>query len=390
VATTLIKRGPAAYLRLGGDINEDEYDYAVQVFDEELAQLRAGSIDPSAFEEDRRAIIERLRTSNLTTEALSSWPRNYFYDPNVFDDFPDVLGFYAQVDQQALAAFVNRTLVADRELGSVTYLQPVSQGVMLFALILLVTLTHRGVSGMLTRPIEMKTIRYIARFRTALLIRFVRVIVFAGLGLILGRLVIAGLIWAGSAWVVTIDNYVLQTTSWALMLSGSIALVVLYLAWFPRKLLVFPDHIRVKSRAYSARVLRPEDIAEISLRRFRDVWLSTDIVRCTALAFGLLGPGLYIRPKKGRALFFRTRDTMELTELLGEWRGAPVCVTANSGGPRRAPNIAVPPERGGRTAPSAASGKSREQDIVDAEPAPITVKPTPSVRTFDDPVDVDQ
>jgi len=324
VAVQLIKRGPASYLRISGDINEDEYDYAVQVFDEELEQIRSASLDPAVFEEDRTAVIERQRTSNLTSQALNFWSRSYFYNSQVHTDFPDVLGFYEGVTQEQLSAFANRSLVADRETHSVIFLQPISQGVIVLALILLGILTHRGISWTLTRPIEMKKIRYVARFRTPLLIRFVRVAVFAGLGLVLGRLFVALLFWVGSEWVATVNSYVVQTASYTLMLCGSIAAVVLYLSRFPRKLLVFPDHIRVKSRAYASRSITPADIAEISMRRFPAVWLSPDLLGCTALTFGMLRPGLYIRPKKGRALFFRTRDTDELKELLEEWRGEPI------------------------------------------------------------------
>ena len=320
----LSKRGPAAYLQLAGDINEDEYDYALEVLDEELALLRTGGLDPAEFETDRRAIIERLRTVNLTAQALNFWSRSNFYNPNVFTDFPDVVGFFEEVTQAELASFATRNLVADRELLSVTYMQPVSQGVLVLVVLLIVILTHRGVSWGLTRPIEMRKIRYVARFRTPLLIRIVRVIVFGGLGLVLARLVVALLIWAGGDWVATVASYVVQMASYAFMLSGSIALVILYLARFPRKLLVFPDHVRVKSWAYASRSLAPEDVQEISLRGFRDVWLSSDIFRCTALTFGLLRPGLYVRPKKGRALFFGARDTEELTEVLAEWRGESV------------------------------------------------------------------
>ena len=46
--------------------------------------------------------------------------------------------------------------------------------------------------------------------------------------------------------------------------------------------------------------------------------------QCVPLAFGLVGPGIYIRPTKGRAYFFCTRNTEELINVLGGWRGSSV------------------------------------------------------------------
>lgn len=362
----LVKRGPAAYLQIETDINEGEYDYALEVFTEELESLRAGTLDPAEFEEDRRALIEQRRTISLTAGAVAAQARIRFYNPDVFTDFPDILGFFGAVSQADLASFVQRSFVAERETISIGYQQPVSQAVIVLALILLVLLTHRGISWALTQPIEMKQIRYVARLRTPLAIRFARVVLFGGGGLVLGRLFVAFLMWAGATWVVTVESYVIQSASWALMLSGSIALVVVYLSRFPRKLLVFPDHIRVKSRAYSSRVLEPTDIAEISLRRFSDVWLSRDIFRCTALTFGIIRPGLYVRPKRGRALFFQTRDTAELAGVLGEWRGEPVSMVAGSQASSEAPvSSPSPTERAEPTAeaPEPADLNSDDADL---------------------------
>ena len=92
----------------------------------------------------------------------------------------------------------------------------------------------------------------------------------------------------------------------------------------PRKLLVFSDHLRVKRRAWHSRILEPDDIADISIRRFPGVWLSRELLRGAPLTFGLWRPGIHLRPVRGRSYFFRSRDTEELAEVLGEWWGRPV------------------------------------------------------------------
>jgi hypothetical protein len=108
------------------------------------------------------------------------------------------------------------------------------------------------------------------------------------------------------------------------MLVSVLALFLVSLSRLPRKLLIFPDHLRVKSLAYRSRIFKPEDLEEISLRRFHKVWLSKDLFRCFPMTVGLLRPGIYLRPSKGRAYFFRSRDSKELIEVLGAWRGEPI------------------------------------------------------------------
>jgi hypothetical protein len=106
----------------------------------------------------------------------------------------------------------------------------------------------------------------------------------------------------------------------ALVLATAVVLVLLYLSRIPVKVLVFPDHLLIKSFAYRSRRFEPADLAEISTPRFPQVWLRMGIFRCVALAFGLVGPGIYLRPWSGRTYFFRTRHTEELIVLLSGWR----------------------------------------------------------------------
>ena len=108
------------------------------------------------------------------------------------------------------------------------------------------------------------------------------------------------------------------------MLIAAVVLFILYLSLFPRKIIVFPDHLRIKFLAYRSRIIKADDLLELTTRRVRQVWFRKDAFQCVPLAFGLVGPGIYIRPTKGRAYFFRTRNTEELINVLGGWRGSSV------------------------------------------------------------------
>ena len=109
-SANLVMRGPAAYLQVSSRIDEDDYDFAKAVIDEEMEYLRSGSLGAEEFEADRAALVERLRAANQTSQSLNTWTRQTFYDPATFTDFPDVLSFYENLSQSRMASFAARAL----------------------------------------------------------------------------------------------------------------------------------------------------------------------------------------------------------------------------------------------------------------------------------------
>ena len=319
VSANLIMRGPAAYLQLTSGIDRDDYAFAKGVIDEEIEFLRSASLEPARFETDRAALVERLRASNQTAMSLNSWSRSVFYDPGVFADFPDLLTFYEDVSQSTVASFAERLFDPSRRVLTVTRPQPVRQGVLVLALVALVWITLQVLARTLTRPIHMRGILYIGRFRLPVVLRAVYSLAAAATVLVLVRLVGAGYGHVPGRWVESIDHYTVQAVSGAVVLVLLLVACSLIVASAPRRILLFPDHLRIKSRAWRSRILKPEDIAEISVRRFRRIWLCRELLKGPPLAFGLLRPGICIKPVKGRSYFFRSRDTAELAEVLTEW-----------------------------------------------------------------------
>ena len=319
VGVGLTMRGPSAYLRLSSRIDREDYDFATGVIDEEIGLLRQGSADPARFEEDRAAVVERLRGSNQTAESLNAWTRSVFYDPGTFTDFPDVLSFYRNLTQEQVASFAQRLFDPSRQVLTVKRTHPLRQGGVGVLLAALVWVTLGFLARTLTRPIHMKGIRYIARFRLPVLLRAAYALAAAAAVLVLVRVTMAGYLWVASRWIEGIDHFGVQVACNAAMIVLLLAACSLIVASAPRRILLFGDHVRIKSRAWRSRILKPEDIAEISGRRFRHVWLSREILRGPPLAFGLVRLGIYIRPHKGRSYFFRSRDTAELAEVLQGW-----------------------------------------------------------------------
>ncbi len=323
-SANLVMRGPAAYVQVSSRIDEDDYDFATAIIDEEIEYLRSGSLATAEFEADRAAVIERLRGANQTAESLNTWTRQLFYDPATFTDFPDVLSFYENLSQSQVASFAARTFDPSRQVLSVTRTQPLSQGMAVLAVAVLVWITLKVVAWALTRPVEMKQIRYVAHFRLPVLLRTAYALGMAAVVLAVGRIAAVGIGWGVDRWIVPVDDYVIQHAGiggiFVIVLAGFAVLA----AWPPRKLLIFEDHIRIKSRAWRSRKLKAEDIEEIALERGFGAWLSRGILRSPPLAFGLIRPGIHLRPKNGRSYFFRTRDTAELAEVLGSWLGRPI------------------------------------------------------------------
>ena len=300
-------RGPGGFLEIEGSIAEDEYDFARGIIREEITALVAGTLPPEEFEADRTALVERLRGENSTAQALNFWVLRNFYDPSKHADFPDLLSFFAGVTQGEVAAFAARAFAPEREVTTLIGVQPMSQGMLAAAVLVIVFLTIRRLAWTLTRPVTMPKILYIARFRTPVPLQVGAVILIGGIGLIVGRLIV----------------FVVQSLALAF-----VGISVLLLSRVPRKIIVFPDHLRIKFLAYRSRILKPDDFLELSTRRGHQVWFKKDLFRCVPLSFGLAGPGIYMRPIKGRAYFFRTRDTVELVDVLGGWRGASVSAAA--------------------------------------------------------------
>ena len=370
-SASLAMRGPAAFLQIGSRIDEEDYDFARAIIAEEIEFLRSGTLDAAEFEADRTAVIERLRGANQTAESLNAWTRQVLYDPAIFTDFPDVLSFYGELTQSQVASFASRTFDESRQVLSVSRTQPASQGMAVLAVAALIWITLKAIARALTTPVQMKDIRYVAHFRLPVVLRTLYALALIAVALALGRLAAAGIVWGVDRWLLPVDSYLVQHAAFGGMLVASLVAAALLLTSSPRKLLIFEDHIRVKSRAWRSRVLKAGDIEDIALERGFGAWFGRGVLRSPPLAFGLLGPGIHLRPLRGRSYFFRSRDTEQLAEVLAEWWGRPVS--------RRPSRKRSKPGRtdGATTGARAVSGASAPSSAPGAVPSGTTPPPPP-------------
>ena len=320
----IIRRGPTAYLHIGGDIKESEFEFARGVIEEELDALRSGGLPAGDFEADRSAVARRLRVTSSSSEDLERWVRTAFYQSHRHVEFPDLVDFFETVKLEEVEEFSRTNLLAQRQVVTIAYPHPLSQGLLLVLSLTLLGFTVGAARRWLTRPLDMRRIRYVARFKLSLVFRLLGTLLILTMIAIAGRLLVYGYQLFADRFLVRIDMFWLQWIAYAAMFALALMLFVLALATIPRKLLLFEDQLLIKFLSYRSTAILPAEIEEISLRRFREIWLSRRLWKCVPLTFGFFSAGIYLRRRDGYAYFFTTRKRDEFLQLLNGFRsGSP-------------------------------------------------------------------
>jgi hypothetical protein len=279
-------------------------------------------------------VVERYRVRNQTSESLAGWTNTHFVDPDVFTDFPDVIAFFEALTREEATSFAEMLFDPSRRILTVTRASPVglpalvALSLALFGIILGLARWEPG------KPVRRANIRYIARVRIPVALAAVYIVALAGasaVAFIAGR---AAFHWAADRWLYTTDSLVLHTLVQATVVIVALVVLLRILGWMPHEVVVASDHLRLRSLTWRSRILGAGDVAEVSTRDFRGVWLSPRVLRDLPLAFGLHRHGIHLRPKRGRCYFFRTRNTGEFAEVLQEWwdEGRSPTQTAPPGG----------------------------------------------------------
>jgi predicted Zn-dependent peptidase len=328
VSVRVVQRGPATHLVLDAPIDPEQWEYARDVVEDELARLAAGDMPEADFRADRDAVTDQLAAENREAEDLVFWVHRVFYRPQVHDHFPDLVAEFAALEPGDLAAFVRERFVPTREVTFISRPQPLGQGGSALAAIVLGFLTFRLVAGLLITPAAMRDIRYVARVRMSPPVFLAAFGLFAAVGLAGARLLVAGVQWAVSSWVLPVDVYLYQMGAFALLGAIGLSLFVAYLSLPPRKVLVFGDHVRVKHLSFRSRVMPVEGL------RARVATLATvaregGLLRTVPLALGMGRSAIWLRPERGRGYLIGVRDPDEMLEVLADV-GADTGVTAQA------------------------------------------------------------
>jgi hypothetical protein len=312
----MVRRGQAAYFFISGTIRPSEFAFATSVIDEELDALRKGNLSPDAFDTDRSALIQQLRVSYATPENVESWAGWDFANRDRHRDFPDVLSAFQTVTQQQVANFTSKHFVPEREFNSTISPVPLSQGAVILAGLALLFGTVRLMRLLLTRPVDMRRIRYVAHFRIPKLMYFTlggMLILTIAIGL---RLAWYAFDQFNVAFLFEQNSFVLQWSVWAFFIAGNVVVLIAGLSLVPSKILVFEDRVLIKYVAYRSVAIPTADIATLSLERFPSVWLNRRLWKCVPFKWGLLTPGIYLKRRNSWSYFFDVRNRKELLDLL--------------------------------------------------------------------------
>jgi hypothetical protein len=229
---------------------------------------------------------------------------------------PDPIAVAEQLSPAALSGFMRPRFVERRRVVRVNHALPLPPAALLVLVLALGAAVAALARRRILRPLDMRRIRYVARLRPGWLYGMA----LAGSALLAAALLLrlaaygAERLTTGVLW--RVDSLVVQWSAYAAMLTLLVWGGVTALSYVPRKLLVLDDEITVKFLAYRSRPIAPDDVAELALLRFADVWLTRRLWRCVPLTLGVLRPGVYLRTRRGRAWYFATRDPRVTYEVL--------------------------------------------------------------------------
>ena len=311
-----VRRGSASYLYVYGGIKQAEFAFARRVIEEEIEALSAGTRSDADFEADRAAVASQLRVQDASARELETWVGSEFYDDRTFRDFPDLVAAFETMPKSDVETFVRRRLVPRAQVLDVTYRLPLSEAEVAVLALLLVWLAVASARRLLLRPLDMTRIRYVARFRFPLIYRVTVLPGIIALIAVLLRLLVYGYQVLSDRFVIGIDSFWIQWSIYAVLAATTVLLFIAALGLLPRKLLCFEDGVVIKYLAYRSVRIAPDDLAEVALRRFPDVWLSRQLWSCLPLTLGIARPGIYLRLRDGRSYFFGVRDAAECLRAL--------------------------------------------------------------------------
>jgi zinc protease len=310
VSSSIVTRGPVGFLGIHADVGAGDETAVRRIIAEELDRLATADADTAAFYRDRDALSRRLRIENASPAALRNWALNRFQQPAGYDAFPDLGEYYATVGPDSIAAAAGRLFIRDNRIVRVARPLPLPPWALALTALLVVLAAASLVRRVSFHAADMSAIRYVARIRPAPAERISAL--FAGaLGLlVVGRILAAGVHVAAVAWIAPLDSFPLHAGAAAALLFAITLGALATVASFPRKILVFEDEVRLKSRSWHAVI-----IPRVEIRAARLVPAATGL-RLRRPVFRQQGDGVFLELRDGSGYLLRTRAPDRLHQAL--------------------------------------------------------------------------
>lgn len=312
------QRSPIALFQIYGNLKESEAQFAREIINKEIEALRKFAITDQEFETEKAAIIRKLTVNNNNAEDLEQWANYHFYNVERHKNFPDLVAVFEGLTKTDMEKLANQYLVNERQVLEVTSIYPLSQGQALIIGLLLLIFSVASTRRYLIKPLNMRNLRYVARFQMSLAVRLLMLLAFLGLVIILGQIFLLLYHFIAYKFTLHIENFWLQWLIYSLIGMIGVFLFITLLAYWPSKLLLFKNAIAIKYLSYRAVIIPIDTIKDVSLQNFSSIWLSRRLWKCLPLTLGLFTPGIYLNLNNGWSYFFQIRDKEEFLSLLTE------------------------------------------------------------------------
>lgn len=321
VSAFIQRRADAAQLVISGEVKREELAFARSVISAELERLASGTVTDSEFVTERAAITARLRAETNSAEALERWVWMAFFDRDRFADFPDLVGEFSRLDKREMVSLARRTLVPERRVVSLTYVIPLPQPLVIALGLVVLGIAVRIARWLFSRQLPMTRLRYVARIRRPIVWRLAGGLAYLAIVFVIVRLVIFAFQVVYDAALVGIDSFVVQWAMFALAGTSLVCLTIATGAVVPTKLLVFNHGVALKTRAYRSTFIAADSIADVAMKTLPDLvreFGPRALWTTRIMTLPIRTPAVFIRRVDGRGYLLRTRDSLELLEVLQE------------------------------------------------------------------------
>jgi hypothetical protein len=309
----------AAYFELGGNFAPEDYKNSRKKIDQVLKELREGTFDTEKFKEykERAQAILKLKTDS--PEWRASMFQNYYYNAYVFEDFPDRLSFYEQVNIRDVQESAKKWFSRENLTRNLTFTAPFSKTasqviVILFMLGCFIFLRKHWIG-----KVDLKKIRYLRNFRIPIPQR----ILFWGIFVTFYIFYQSALYYGFDSFeklYSPFESFFIHFMSEILVFGLWLYFSLLPFTFYPRKFMMFSDYFLIKFWTFRSWRIPYEKIQRVETHRFPGIFQFKKFGFTWPLAFGILKPAIHLKAKGYPALFFNTRKNTEFLEILEELR----------------------------------------------------------------------
>ncbi|MBB6521734.1 M16 family metallopeptidase [Pseudoteredinibacter isoporae] len=292
---------------------EEAFAYIEKIYQ----QLREGTMPAEQFETLRKKVLDALLLDHHTPWSISGWVSSIFYDRNLMgDSIPDLYQFAKDATQEELASWMQSNIQNDLSITRTLRPSPIwplaNMGIMIAIILLSFSLGRR----FLISPLDLHQHLYVRKVLYGPVVSILGCIAFICISFLLIQAMAVSAQYIQLHIVSSIDSFWLNT-AWDMLLAALATIVILNIpARIPRKLILAPDHWRVKCLSYRSSIYAYEEIRDAQEKHLFQVMFSWKAFPCRIFHWGLFSKGLLIQLESS-SYFIQTRENEDvIAELM--------------------------------------------------------------------------